>query len=125
MSKEASAKAMRYALAGMVLFSGLPAVHAQEFGKIRAREERTAQVLRQRNDFVAQVLTSYAIPHQLNDQGIVVRIHVDNRWLEVNAIDIVPLVEDDAGKPRRVAAHRLLFQTSQGVMELLSELTIR
>lgn len=119
-------KMLLYALAGIVFFTALPAAAgAQDYGKLRAQERRTEQVLRQRNDFVSQVLTAYAIDHRRNDQGIVVRIRVDDRWLEVTAIDIVPLLEDAAGRPRQVAAHKLLFQTSQGVMELLSELTIR
>lgn len=119
-------KMLLYALAGIVFFTALPATAgAQDYGKLRAQERRTEQVLRQRNDFVSQVLTAYAIAHQRNDQGIVVRIRVDDRWLEVTAIDIVPLLADAAGRPRQVAAHKLLFQTSQGVMELLSELTIR
>jgi hypothetical protein len=102
-----------------------PSLHAQEYGKIRALNQRAAEVLRQRNGFVAQVLSSYAIPYQRNEQGAVVRIQTDGRWLDVAAIEIVPVLKEAGGSPRQVAAHQLLFYTKEGtVLDLLSELTI-
>lgn len=112
-------------LAGTILLSLPPTLPAQEYGKLRALERRSEQVLQQRNDFVSQVLTAYAIPYRRNEKGIVMAIRVEDRWLNVQEIEIVPLIEDAEGRPRRVAAHRLFFQTDGGVLELLSELTIR
>jgi len=118
-------KASVYLLA-MILFSvGLPALHAQEYGKIRALNQRAAYVIKQRNDFVAQVLTSYAIPHERNEQGVVVRIKTDGRWLDVTTIEIVPVLKKAGDKRQQVAAHELFFYTANGgILDLLSELTI-
>lgn len=110
----------------LVLFSfGLPTLHAQEYGKIRALNQRAAYVIKQRNDFVAQVLTSYAIPHERNEQGVVVRIKMDGQWLEVTAIEIVPVLKEAGDKRQQVSAHKLFFYTTDGgILDLLSELTI-
>ncbi|MDP3097172.1 MAG: hypothetical protein Q8M86_04435 [Syntrophales bacterium] len=110
----------------LILFSvGLPALHAQEYGKIRALNQRAAYVIKQRNDFVAQVLTSYAIPHERNKQGVVVRIKTDSRWLDVTTIEIVPVLKIARDKRQQVAAHELFFYTANGgILNLLSELTI-
>ncbi|MFZ5563530.1 MAG: hypothetical protein ACOZBW_05710 [Thermodesulfobacteriota bacterium] len=111
---------------GAVLLFPLPSfLHAQEFGKIRALQQRADTVVRQKNGFVARVLASYGIPHQVNEQGVVVRIQVDNRWYDVTAIEIVPLLKEGAGTPRQVTAHELYFFTAEGVLDLISELTIR
>lgn len=109
-----------------ILFSVCPpALHAQEYGKIRALNQRAADVIKQRNDFVAQVLTSYAIPHERNEQGVVVRIKTGGRWLDVTTIEIVPVLKEAGGRYRQVAAHELFFYTADGgILDLLSELTI-
>ena len=112
-------------LALILFFVGLPALHAQEYGKIRALNQRAAYVIKQRNDFVAQVLTSYAIPHERNEQGVVVRIKTDGRWLDVTTIEIVPVLKKAGDKRQQVAAHELFFYTANGgILNLLSELTI-
>jgi hypothetical protein len=113
-------------LLALILFSvGLPALHAQEYGKIRALNQRAAVVIKQRNDFVAQVLTSYAIPHERNEQGAVVRIKTDGRWLDVTSIEIMPVLKDVGDKRQQVTAHELFFYTADGIiLNLFSELTI-
>ena len=113
-------------LLALILFSVCsPALHAQEYGKIRALNQRAADVIKQRNDFVAQVLTSYAIPHERNEQGAVVRINRDGQWMNITAIEIVPVLKDTGDKRRQVAAHELFFYTADGgILDLLSELTI-
>ena len=110
----------------LILFSvGLPALHAQEYGKIRALNQRAAYVIKQRNDFVAQVLTSYAIPHQRNEQGAVVRIKTEGRWLDVTTIEVVPVLKEAGDKRQQVVAHELFFYTADGsIVDLFSELTI-
>lgn len=109
----------------LLLSTGSPALHAQEYGKIRALNQRAAYVIKQRNDFVVQVLNSYAVPHQRNEQGAVVRIKTNGRWLDVTAIEIVPVLKEAGGKRRQVAAHELFFYTADGaILNLLSELTI-
>jgi hypothetical protein len=113
-----------YLIALILVSVCLPAVHAQEYGKIRALDQRAAYVIKQRNDFVVQVLTSYAIPHERNEQGAVVRIKMDGRWLAVSTIEIVPVLRESADKKKQVMAHELLFYTADGILYLLSELTI-
>jgi hypothetical protein len=118
-------KTLIHLLALVLLFVCSTSVHAQEYGKIRALQQRVTQVIQQKNDFVAGVLTSYAIPHELNAQGIVTRISMDGRWLNVTAIDIVPITGEMSGKNRRLAYHELLFHTADGVLDLLSDLAVR
>jgi hypothetical protein len=115
-----------FVLAALLLSSvGLPAALAQEYGKIRPLNRRAAEVVHQRNSFVAQVLHSYGIAHELNRQGAVVRIQVDGRWRDVRATEIVPLIEQRADR-RQVIAHELVFTTSGGgILSLRSELQIR
>jgi hypothetical protein len=103
----------------------LPAVQAQEYGKIRALQQRAAFVTKQKNDFIGRVLTSYKIPHELNTQGIVVRINIDGKWLDITSIEIVPLLREEQGSGKQVTAHELYFYTADGILDLISELTIR
>ena len=114
-----------YCLALIIFFVCLSAAHGQEYGKIRALQQRAAHVIKQKNDFVAKVLTSYTIPHERNAQGAVVRIHVDGKWLDVTTIDIVPVLTETPGKKQQITAHELLFHTGNGTLDLLSDLTIR
>jgi hypothetical protein len=111
----------------MVIFSLLcgPIAQAQEYGKIRALQQRAAYVTGQKNDFVARVLTSYKIPYDRNDQGMVVRINMESKWLNITAIEIVPLLRESADKSRQVIAHELYFYTADGILDLVSELIIR
>ena len=112
-------------LAVFLLFSFLPLAQAQEYGKIRALQLRAAHVLKQKNDFVAKVLTSYKIPHEQNTEGVVVRINMDAKWMDVTAIEIVPVLQEVADKRQQVAAHELYFFTADGILDVVSELTIR
>ena len=114
-----------YLLVLMLLFVCLQSVHAQEYGKIRALRQRADHVIKQKNDFVVRVLTSCAIPHECNAQGTVTRINVDGQWLAVTAIEIVPVLKEGADKHQQVAAHKLLFYTADGILDLVSDLTIR
>jgi hypothetical protein len=101
------------------------AYQAQEYGKIRALQQRAAYVTKQKNDFVARVLTSYGIPHERNAQGVVVRINMEGQWLDVTTIEIVPVLKETADNLKQVAAHELFFYTSGGIVDLVSALTIR
>jgi hypothetical protein len=114
-----------YLLITLMFFVCLPAVNAQEYGQIRALQQRAAAVIKQKNDFVSKVLTSYKIPHERNVEGAVVRIHKDNQWLDVTTIEIVPLLKEATGERRQVAAHQLLFYTSGGILDLVAEVIIR
>jgi hypothetical protein len=114
-----------YLLALMLFFADLPAVDAQEYGRIRAMQQRAAIVIKQKNDFVARVLTSYSIPYERNVEGVVVRIYSDNQWLDVTAIEIVPVLKEAADKRQQVVAQELLFYTSKGVLDLVAEMIIR
>jgi len=117
---------VRMCFAALILvFACPPAGDAQEYGKIRALQQRAASVVRLKNDFVARVLASYTIPHERNAQGVVVRINMEGRWLEITAIDIVPILRETADKNPQVVAHELLFATAEGTLALGSELTAR
>ena len=114
-----------YLIAVVLLLLSLPAVHAQEYGKIRALQQRAIHVVTLKNDFVSRVLTSYDIPHERNAQGAVVRINMDGQWLNINAIEIVPVLKEAADKHQQVTAHELFFYTDDGILDLVSELIIR
>ncbi|PKN66755.1 MAG: hypothetical protein CVU54_17755 [Deltaproteobacteria bacterium HGW-Deltaproteobacteria-12] len=112
-------------LAGIFFLLYGQAAQAQEFGKIRALQQRAAFVTNQKNDFVARVLTSYKIPYERNSQGAVVRINIEKTWFDITAIDIVPVLQESADKRQHVTAHELYFYTAGGILNLVSELIIR
>jgi hypothetical protein len=112
-------------MTAVLLFSFLPMAGAQEYGKIRALQQRAAYVIKQKNDFIVRVLSSYKIPHEVNDQGTVVRINMDNQWMDITAIEIVPVIKESADKSQQVAAHELFFFTADGILDVVSALTIR
>jgi hypothetical protein len=111
--------------AAFFLFCLPAAAQAQEYGKIRALKERAAFVTKQKNDFIDRVLTSYKIPHELNPQGIVVRVKIEERWLVIKQIEIIPLLKESADKSQSVAGHELYFYTANNILNLESELTIK
>jgi hypothetical protein len=112
-------------LALLLCFVYLAAVHAQEYGKIRPLQQRADQVIKKKNDFITLVLISYNIPHERNAQGVVVRLNVDGQWLDVTAIEVVPILKETTDKHQQVAAHELFFHTANGILNVVSELTIR
>jgi hypothetical protein len=117
---------VRICLLSLVLFLlFLPAAQAQEYGKMRLLRERATFVTKQKNDFVARVLTSYKIPYELSAQGVVVRINLEGNWLDVNTIEIVPILRETTNKSRQVTAHELYFYTAGGILDLVSEMIIR
>lgn len=63
----------------VLLFAYLPAAYTQEYGRLRALQQRATYITKQKNDFVARVLTSYKIPHERNTQGVVVRINMEGK----------------------------------------------
>jgi hypothetical protein len=112
-------------LALLLCFVYLPAVHAQEYGKIRPLQQRADEIIKKKNDFIARVLTSYNIPYERDSQGVVVRINVDGQWLNVTAIEVVPVLQETTDKHQQVSAHELFFHTADGIMNVVSELIIR
>jgi hypothetical protein len=117
---------IRVCLYSLIIFFVLfPVAHAQEFGKIRALQQRSAHVIKQKNDFIAKVLTSYAVPYERNAQDVVVRIIMDGRWQDVTSIEIVPILTEGSEKQQEVAAHELFFFTANGILDLFSDLVIR
>jgi hypothetical protein len=102
---------------------GLPQPSAQNYGQIRALKRRADTVTHQKNSFVARVLSSYKIPCQVTEQGIVARLHIENRWYDVNQIEIVPVMREvDGGY--QVIAHEIFFYTEGEILHLVSEVTI-
>jgi len=101
-----------------------PWASGETYGQLRALKRRAATVMRQKNDFVARVLHSYDIPYQRTEQGVVTRLQIRNNWLDVNRIEIVPLVrEGEYGL--QVIGHEIFFYTEGQILHLVSELTIR
>jgi hypothetical protein len=123
--KEAVIRRTLYLCSLILIFAWSPLAHAQEYGKIRALQLRTAQVIKQKNDFIAKVLTSYAVPFERNDQEVVVRINMDGQWQDVTSIEIVPVLEAASEKQQKVTAHELFFFTANGILNLFSDLAIR
>lgn len=117
-------KSMIYLFAVLLSFVSFSPGNAQEYGKIRALQQRATYVVKQKNDFVARVLSSYAIPHERNAQGVVVRINMDGQWLDITAIEIIPVLKVAETK-QHVTAHELFFFTDGGILDLFSDLTIR
>ncbi|MGV8057712.1 MAG: hypothetical protein AB2L12_06790 [Smithellaceae bacterium] len=103
----------------------LPVTQAQEYGKLRALQQRATFVTNQKNDFIARVLTSYKIPYERNTQNAIVRINIEKKWLDISAIEIVPILKESADKRQQVIAHELYFYTAGGILDLVSELIIR
>jgi hypothetical protein len=102
----------------------LPQASAQNYGQIRALKRRADTVTHQKNSFVAQVLSSYKIPYQTTEQGIVARLHIENRWYDVNQIEIVPVTREvDGGY--QVIAHEIFFYTEGEILHLVSAVNIR
>jgi hypothetical protein len=101
-----------------------PWVSTETYGQLRALERRAATVTRQKNDFVARVLHSYNIPYQRTEQGVVVRLRIGANWLDVNRIEIVPLVQEGE-HGLQVMGHEIFFYTEGEILHLVSALTIR
>ena len=107
-----------------LLVSVLPQASAQNYGQIRALKRRADTVTHQKNSFIARVLSSYKIPYQTTEQGIVARLHIENRWYDVNKIEIIPLTREvDGGY--QVIAHEIFFYTEGEILHLVSEVKIR
>jgi hypothetical protein len=102
----------------------LPDVWAQDYGQIRALKNRAETVNQQKNHFVAQVLHSYNIPCQVTEEGIVARLHIQNRWYDIDQIEIVPVTKEVEGG-YQVIAHEIFFYTEGDILHLVSAATIR
>ena len=101
-----------------------PWASSENYGQLRALKRRAATVTRQKNDFVARVLHSYNIPYQLTKEGVVARLQIGNNWLDVNRIEIVPLVQEGE-HGLQVMGHEIFFYTEGEILHLVSALTIR
>jgi hypothetical protein len=102
----------------------LPDGWAQDYGQIRALKSRAETVNQQKNHFVAQVLHSYNIPCQVTEEGIVARLHIQNRWYDIDQIEIVPVTKEVEGG-YQVIAHEIFFYTEGDILHLVSAATIR
>ena len=102
----------------------LPDAWGQNYGQIRALKSRAETITQQKNHFVAQVLHSYNIPCQLTEEGIVARLHIQNRWYDVKQIEIVPVTKEAEGG-YQVIAHDIFFYTDGDILHLVSAATIR
>jgi hypothetical protein len=94
------------------------------YGQLRALKRRAATVVLQKNDFVARVLNSHRIAYQRNKEGVVVRLQIGSKWLEVNRIEIVPMLRQGESD-LDVVGHEIFFYTEGEILHLVSALTIR
>lgn len=113
-------------LPGLCLFFLIPPAYlsAATYGQIRALEERAVHVTELKNRFLASVLDSYGIPHVRNEDGMVVRFQVGNRWYDIRTVEIVP-VTDPQGKDMGVTGHEVFFFTDEGVFHILTPMAAR
>ena len=104
--------------------AGLPRASDKPYGQLRALKRRAATVVLQKNDFVARVLNSHKIAYQRNEEGVVIRLQVGSNWLDVNRIEIVPMLrQGESGLD--VVGHEIFFYTEGEILHLVSALTIR
>ena len=101
-----------------------PWASAETYGRICALKRRADTVMRQKNDFVARVLHFYSIPCQRTEQGVVTRLQMGSKWLDVHRIEIVPLARQGEDG-LRVTGHDIFFYTEDEILHLVSALTIR
>lgn len=118
-------RALVYLTALLLCVVSLPNAQAEEYGRVRAMQQRAAEVAQKKNNYIDRVLTTYGIPHERNGEGAVVRLTMDGRRVAINRIEIIPLLKEGADKKQQVAGHELLFYTPQGMFSLVSELVIR
>ena len=133
MTEVLTGKIKHWAVLGFVtiVVSALPiapmpglAAGAEQAGLSRAREQRVADVVRMKNDFVRRLLDSNGIAYQLDKTGVVIQLRIDDRWEPVTKTEIVPVVaQDDQGG--QIVSHEIYFYTISGVYRLASDLTIR
>jgi len=97
---------------------------ASGYGQIRALEQRAAEVTELKNRFLSQVLDSYRVPYEKNQEGMVVRIQVENRWYRIQTVEIVPVTSPD-GKDPAVTGHEIFFYTDGGIFHIVTPLTAR
>lgn len=112
-------------LAMIIYLVCVTTIQAREFGKISLLQQRAEYVIKQKNYFVTRVLDTYNIPYERNAQGVVVRINMDGKWQDVITIEIVPLLQESTDKRQYVSAHEIYFHTATGILDLVSELTVR
>jgi hypothetical protein len=109
----------------LLSFLSIPIAQAEESPRGLALQQRATEVIKKKNDFIARVLTTYAIPYERNAEGAVVRLFREGRLVKVMKIEIVPLFKEGADKKQQLTAHELLFYTPEGVLSLVSESVIR
>ncbi|MBN1614075.1 MAG: hypothetical protein JW950_06375 [Deltaproteobacteria bacterium] len=124
--KQYAGSALAVVVASAVSMASLPASNAgaEPAGLNRAREQRVADVVRMKNDFVRRLLDKNGIAYRLDKTGIVIELRIDDRWQPVKRTEIVPVVSrDDRGG--QIVAHEVYFYTLSDVYRLVSDLTIR
>ena len=104
--------------------AAIPQTAAKSAGQLRAMKQRAANVTQMKNKFVTRVLEYNNIPYQLTSDGIVGRLKVQGKWIEVNRIEIVPVANED-GNDLQVTGHELFFYTKDQILHLVSSLVIR
>jgi hypothetical protein len=116
--------AVMMALAVLITPLDVLGAWAGQAGLSRAQEQRVADVVRMKNDFVRRVLERNGIPYRLNSSGTAVQLRIDDRWQPVDKTEIVPVLRDD-NRGGQVVIHEIYFYTGSGVYRLVSELTVR
>ena len=105
-------------------FVAIPPTAAKTPGQLRAMKQRAAKVTQMKNEYVMRVLEYNNIPYQLMSDGIVGRLKIEGKWVEVSRIEIVPVTNED-GNDLRVTGHELFFYTQDQILHLVSSLIVR
>ena len=105
-------------------FVAIPQTAAQSPGQLRAMKQRAAKVTLMKNKYVTRVLESNNIPYQLISDGIVGRLKIEGKGVDVSRIEIVPVANED-GNDFQVTGHELFFYTKDQILHLVSSLIIR
>jgi len=102
----------------------IPQSAAKTPGQLRAMEQRAAKVIQMKNKYVTRVLDYHNVPYQLTSEGVVGRLKLQEKWVEVNRIEIIPVTNED-GNDLRVTGHELFFYTQDQILHLVSSLIVR
>ncbi len=109
----------RYGIALMlILFFLPPLIHGTESSRLRIIKNRAEIIVKRKNLFIERVLNSYSILFKKNQQGVIVKIFLSEKWYELERIEIIPQM-DSKGRPISGGGHEIYFLTTDGQALLL------
>ena len=115
----------RYGVVALVILFFFPVVlHGEGSSQLRIMKKRVEVVMKRKSLFIEKVLNSYGISFKKNQQGVVIKISLGEKWYELERIEIIPQI-DGSGRPVSGGGHEIYFITSdRQVLMLLSNIRI-